>query len=195
MIELQPTAEHQLPFDLSDEQPKTHKDGIAIAANTADLIDILGPGIDYEDVDLHAAEELINNTDRLSAPKHIHHAAEAKAASVLIKSFDFQAFTDVQQARAYVTNKLVKMTDCGDLKIEIKALELLGKHSDIGLFTERSEITVHYSTSKGLEDSIKERIKQLMNADVTDVAPLDDLDTYLGPTEPVGPRNTAKNEQ
>lgn len=195
MIELQPTAEHQLPFDLSDEQPKTHKDGIAIAANTADLIDILGPGIDYEDADLHAAEELINNTDKLSAPRHIHHAAEAKAASVLIKSFDFQAFTDVQQARAYVTNKLVKMTDCGDLKIEIKALELLGKHSDIGLFTERSEITVHYSTSKGLEDSIKERIKQLMNADVTDVAPLDDLDTYLGPTEPVGPRSTAKNEQ
>lgn len=195
MIELQPTAEHQLPFDLSDEQPKTHKDGIAIAANTADLIDVLGPGIDYEDKDLHAAGELINNTDKLSAPKHIHNAAEAKAASVLIKSFDFQAFTDIQQARAFITNKLVKMTDCGDPKIEIKALELLGKHSDIGLFTERSEITVHHSTSKGLEDSIKERIKQLMNADVTDVAPLDDLDTYLGPTESVSPRNMAKDEQ
>jgi hypothetical protein len=75
------------------------------------------------------------------------------------------------------------MTDCGDPKIEIKALELLGKHSDIGLFTERSEITVHHTTSKGLEDSIKERIKRLMNADVTDVTPLDDLDTLLGPAE------------
>jgi hypothetical protein len=75
------------------------------------------------------------------------------------------------------------MTDCGDPKIEIKALELLGKHSDIGLFTERSEITVHHTTSKGLEESIKERIKRLMNADVTDVTPLDDLDTLLGPAE------------
>ena len=75
------------------------------------------------------------------------------------------------------------MTDCGDPKIEIKALELLGKHSDIGLFTERSEITVHHTTSKGLEDSIKERIKRLLNADVTDVTPLDDLDTLLGPVE------------
>jgi len=195
MIELQPTAEHPLPFDMSDEQPKTHKDGIAIAANTADLIDVLGPGIDYEDKDLHAAGELINDTDKLSAPKHIHNAAEAKAASVLIKSFDFQAFTDIQQARAFITNKLVKMTDCGDPKIEIKALELLGKHSDIGLFTERSEITVHHSTSKGLEDSIKERIKRLMNADVTDVAPLDDLDTYLGPTESVFATASDKNEQ
>lgn len=195
MIELQPTAEHPLPFDMSDEQPKTHKDGIAIAANTADLIDVLGPGIDYEDKDLHAAGELINDTDKPSLPKHIHNAAEAKAASVLIKSFDFQAFTDIQQARAFITNKLVKMTDCGDPKIEIKALELLGKHSDIGLFTERSEITVHHSTSKGLEDSIKERIKRLMNADVTDVAPLDDLDTYLGPTESVFATASDKNEQ
>jgi hypothetical protein len=183
MIEIQPTTEHPLPFDLSDEQPKTHKDGIAIAANTADLIDKLGPGIDYDDNDLHKAADLINGTNKPNTPKHVPSAAEAKAASVLVKQFDFQAFADIQQARTFITNKLVKMTDCGDPKIEIKALELLGKHSDIGLFTERSEITVHHSTSKGLEDSIKERIKRLMNADVTDVTPLDDLDTRLGPAE------------
>ena len=183
MIEIQPTTEHPVPFDLSDEQPKTHKDGIAIAANTADLIDQLGPGIDFQDSDLHKAAELINGTDKPATPRHIHSAAEAKAASVLVKQFDFQAFADIQQARTFITNKLVKMTDCGDPKIEIKALELLGKHSDIGLFTERSEITVHHTTSKGLEESIKERIKRLMNADVTDVTPLDDLDTRLGPAE------------
>jgi hypothetical protein len=183
MIEIQPTTEHPLPFDLSDEQPKTHKDGIAIAVNTTAALESLGPSIDYEDKDLHKTAELFNGTDKPNAPKHIQVAAEAKAASVLIKKFDFQAFADIQQARTYITNKLVTLSDCGDAKIEIKALELLGKHSDIGLFTERSEITVHHTTSKGLEDSIKERIKRLMNADVTDVTPLDDLDTLLGPAE------------
>ncbi len=183
MIEIQPTTEHPLPFDMSDEQPKTHKDGIAIAVNTANLIDKLGPGIDFEDKDLHKSSDLFNGTDKPNAPKHVSVPAEAKAASVLIKKFDFQAFADIQQARTYITNKLVTLSDCGDAKIEIKALELLGKHSDIGLFTERSEITVHHTTSKGLEDSIKERIKRLMNADVTDVTPLDDLDTLLGPAE------------
>jgi hypothetical protein len=183
MIEIQPSADKPLPFDLSDEQPKTHKDGIAIAVNTADLIDVLGPGLDYGDKDLHKVSEVINGTDKPVTPKHIHSAAEAKAASVLIKKFDFQAFADIQQARTFITNKLVTMTDCGDPKIEIKALELLGKHSDIGLFTERSEITVHHTTSKGLEDSIKERIKRLMNVNVIDVTPLDDLDTHLGPSE------------
>jgi hypothetical protein len=124
---------------------------------------------------------MIGGVDKPNTPKHVPSAAEAKAASVLVKQFDFQAFADIQQARTFITNKLIKMTDCGDPKIEIKALELLGKHSDIGLFTERSEITVHHTTSKGLEDSIKERIKRLMHADVTDVTPLDDLDAQLGP--------------
>jgi hypothetical protein len=183
MIEIQPSADKPLPFDMSDEQPKTHKDGIAIAVNTANLIEKIGPGIDFEDKDLHKSSDLFNGTDKPNAPKHIQVAAEAKAAAVLIKKFDFQAFADIQQARTYITNKLVTLSDCGDAKIEIKALELLGKHSDIGLFTERSEITVHHTTSKGLEDSIKERIKRLMNADVTDVTPLDDLDTHLGPAE------------
>lgn len=181
IVELQPTAEHKLPFDMSDEQPKTHKDGIAVAINTANLIEELGGSIDFSDADLHRASDLFNGVDKPVTPKHVTSAAEAKAASVLIKAFDFQAFADIQQARTFLTNKLVKMTDCGDPKIEIKALELLGKHSDIGLFTERSEITVHHTTSKGLEDSIKERIKRLMNADITDITPLDDLDAQLGP--------------
>jgi hypothetical protein len=72
------------------------------------------------------------------------------------------------------------LADNGDPKIELKALELLGKHSDIGLFTERSEITVHHTTSASLENSIKERVKRLLNTDVSDVTPLDDLDAQLG---------------
>jgi hypothetical protein len=194
MIELQPTTEHALPFDLSDEQPKTHKDGIAIAVNTSNLIDELGGSIEYDDQDLHKAAQLINGTEKPNTPKHVPSAAEAKAASVLVQQFDFQAFADIQQARTYITNRLVKLSDCGDPKLEIKALELLGKHSDIGLFTERSEITVHHTTSKGLEDSIKERIKRLMNANVTDVVPLDDLDTQLGPVDKSSMADDLKDE-
>jgi len=94
-----------------------------------------------------------------------------------VRKFDFNAFADALQARNFITNKLLTLADCGDPKLEIKALELLGKHSDIGLFTERSEITVHHTTSKSLEDSIKERVKRLMNTEVTDVTNLiDELD-------------------
>ena len=77
--------------------------------------------------------------------------------------------------------KLMELANCGDPKFELKALELLGKHSDIGLFTERSEITVNYKSSGDLENAIKERVRRLLNADIVDVTPIgEDLDAELG---------------
>lgn len=172
MIEVTPTGDHPLPFDLSDELPKTHKDSVAIAVNTVNLIEELGGSIDYSDGDLHRAAALLNGEEKPSEPRHITAPSEAKATAVLVKKFDFQTFADAQQARNYITNKLLQISDCGDAKLELKALELLGKHSDIGLFTERSEITVTHKNSSDLEESIKDRIKRLLNADVVDTNPL-----------------------
>lgn len=180
MLDVEPTADHPLPFDLSDEEPKTHSDSVAIAVNTVDLIEQLGGSINFNDADLDKAKDLITGAEKPNTPTTISVPAEAKAAQHLIKRFDFQAFGDVHQARNFVTNKLIALADCGDIKVELKALELLGKHSDIGLFTERSEITVKHTTSEALEKSIKDRIKRLLNADVTDITPIDDLDAQLG---------------
>jgi DNA anti-recombination protein RmuC len=47
-----------------------------------------------------------------------------------------------------------------DNKVALKALELLGKASD--LFTERSEITITHKTSDELKAAIKARIQMLM---------------------------------
>ena len=195
MIELQPTAEHPIPYDLSDEQPKTHADSIAIAVNTVDLINELGPTIDFDEGDLHRASDLITGAEKPKEKKTFSKSAEAAAAHYLVKKFDFQAFSDALQARNFITNKLIALADSGDPKIEIKALELLGKHSDIGLFTERSEITINHTTSTALENSIKERVKRLLNSEVVDITPLDDLDAQLGPTKPVEAFQEVKQEE
>jgi hypothetical protein len=180
MIELQPSADKPLPFDLSDEQPRTHADSVAIAANTVDLVEKLGASLDFDARDFQAAAALATGKVKPNTPTTISKTGVAKVLSVAIKEHDFQAFADVQQARNFVTNKLIAMADCGDPKLELKALELLGKHSDIGLFTERSEITVHHTSSSSLENSIKERVKRLMNSEISDVTPFDDLDEHLG---------------
>lgn len=184
MINIEPTKEHPVPFDLSEEKPKTLADSIAIAANTADLIDSLGGSIDFSEKDEAQARSLITGTAKTATPQHVSQPGVARYAAAILKKYDYQAIADSQQARSFITNKLIELADCGDFKIEIKALELLGKHSDIGLFTERSEITVHHKTSNELENSIKDRIKRLLNSDVVDVTPLDDLDAQLGVPQP-----------
>ncbi len=178
MLEIQPTKDVPVPFDLSDEQPKTHADSIAIAANTVEMIESLGGSIDFDAKDFAQAVDLTKGETKTTTPKTVTKPGVAKTLAVAAKKYDFQVFADVQQARNFVTNRLIQIAECGDVKVELKALELLGKHSDIGLFTERSEITVHHTSSKSLEESIKERVKRLMNADVVDVKSslMDELD-------------------
>jgi hypothetical protein len=177
---------------MSDEQPASQKDSIAIAANTADFLEQLGGSIDFNEKDGREAVNLVTKAAP-NVAKHITNPGQAKAAAEILKRYDFAVIADAQQARNLITNKLIELTDCGDLKIEIKALELLGKHSDVGLFTERSEITVRHTSSQSLENSIKERIKRLLHSDVTDITPLDDLDAQLG--RPTGEVIEAESEE
>ena len=73
------------------------------------------------------------------------------------------------------------LADNKDPRVQLKALEMIGKISDVGLFTERSEINVNYSSPESLEKAITERVKRLLNADVIDMKPLGmDLDEELG---------------
>lgn len=178
MIPVEPTADVPMPFDLTDQEPATHKDAVAVAVNTADLIQTLGGGLDYTEEDLPKVQKLVLGQGKPNKPAHITAPSEAAAAHAIIRRYDFATFQDAMQARNFITNKLVALADCGDPKLEIKALELLGKHSDIGLFTDRSEITIHHTTSSALENSIKERIKRLLNSDTVDVVTdlVDELD-------------------
>lgn len=67
-----------------------------------------------------------------------------------------------EQLRPFIMSKLVEIANCGDIKHELRALELLGKSTDVGLFTERSETIIHHKTSVELEGAIRERIKNLL---------------------------------
>jgi hypothetical protein len=93
-------------------------------------------------------------------------AVTTSASAVHLKSilseYDQVVVSSAVQIRTYVTNKLIEETTHPDPKIRIRALELLGKVGDVGLFIERSEVTVKHKTTLELEASIKGRISKLL---------------------------------
>ncbi len=80
----------------------------------------------------------------------------------ILSEYDQVVVNSAVQIRTYVTNKLIEETTHPDPKIRIRALELLGKVGDVGLFIERSEVTVKHKTTLELEASIKDRIAKLL---------------------------------
>lgn len=82
--------------------------------------------------------------------------------TALLNEYDRQVVKDVFQLRTYITNRLLEISNCGSTKDELRALELLGKISDVGLFVEKSEITVTATTPAQIEHAIKEKINRLL---------------------------------
>jgi hypothetical protein len=68
-------------------------------------------------------------------------------------------------------NKLLEISDCGDDKTELRALELFGKMSDVGAFTEKSEVTITHRSSGDIKQVLQEKISRLLGPDVQDVTP------------------------
>jgi hypothetical protein len=185
VVKIDPTDEFPVPFSTDADTLSTFLDEMIVAGNTASLLEELGavPEIGMED--LAREKTLIESVVKKQDKAPLKNLSTALAASAFIKAYGHNLAYDVMEVRAALTNKLLEIANCGETKHELKALELLGKHSDIGLFTERSEITVNYKDPESLENAIKERVKRLLNADVIDVVPLGrDLDEELSAFQP-----------
>lgn len=83
----------------------------------------------------------------------------------LLSAFDMEVVRDAKRLRHYVTNRLIVESDSVDSRVRMRALELLGKISDVGLFTERTEITVNNRSTVELENSLRDKLRKLMNVD------------------------------
>jgi hypothetical protein len=181
IVKVEPTDEYPVPFRIEPDETKDFMEEITVAANTAELLEELGAPLEVDPSTLEREKALIDAVAKRQQAAPLKNYSTALAASGFLKTYGQNLAFDVHEVRAALTNKLLEIANCGEIKYELKALELLGKHSDISLFTERSEITINYNSPDALEAAIKERIKRLLNAEVIDITPAGmDLDEELG---------------
>jgi hypothetical protein len=154
---------------------------MAVAGATAELQIALGAPLEAADGDVRAEASLLEQIIANRKTEPLRQQTTALAAAQFLREYASSVALDVAAVRSAITYKLMELANCGDPKHELKALEMLGKHSDVGLFTERSEITVNYKNPESLEEAIKERVKRILNAEIIDVTPLHlTLDEELG---------------
>ena len=125
------------------------------------------------------------------------------ASLILVKDqlneFSHAVVERAVQIRHLVTNKLLLESANPDPKIRIRALELLGKISDVGLFTERNEVTITHQSTDELKAALREKFNKLRKkldiVDVEEVQPVQtiNLDEELGLPAPENTPETAEN--
>ena len=181
VIHIEPTDQFDVPYSEHDESADSFMDQVSVLANTAELQVAMGAPLEVTEDTAEREKQLLEAALRSKKIENFQTPTTAFAAAGFLRTYGSQLALDVAEARAAITNKLMEIANCGDPKFELKALELLGKHSDIGIFTNRSEVTINYKNPEDLENAIKERVKRLLNANIVDVTPLTmNLDEELG---------------
>ena len=174
-----------MPYDEAADQNQNFTEDLAVTANTVEVLEELGAPPEISADDAIKTAELLKSAIKKQDTKALSNPLVAFGAKEFIRTYSTRLAVEVSDIRTALTNKLLELANCGDPRYELKALELLGKHSDIALFTERSEVTVNYKNSTDLEGAIKDRIRRILHSSAIDVEPItpsaSDLDDVFGP--------------
>jgi len=160
------------------------KDRMESAANTAKELEKHGLEVDPTKEDKDVAAKLAvayadnpAKTSKKVTPKKI--AALTPASLILtdsiLQEFGRSVVESSVQIRHLVTNKLLLETDNPDPRVRIRALELLGKISDVGLFAEKSEVTITHQSTDDIKEKLRSKLAKLVNpqSEVEDAIEID----------------------
>ena len=185
MPTIEPTRDIPMPYDEAADQNQNFTEDLAVTANTIEVLEELGAPPEISADDAIKTAELLKSAIKKQDTKALSNPLVAFGAKEFLRTYSTRLAVEVSDIRTALTNKLLELANCGDPRYELKALELLGKHSDIALFTERSEVTINYKNSNDLESAIKDRIRRILHSTAVDVEPItpsaNNLDDVLGP--------------
>lgn len=126
------------------------------------------PNKEDEDVAARLAMAYAEDPDKTS--KKVTHARAAKLTppslvlvNNILQEFGHNIAESATQIRHLVTNKLIEETENPDPRVRIRALELLGKISDVGLFSEKTEITITHQTTDDIKERLRAKLTKLVN--------------------------------
>jgi hypothetical protein len=95
----------------------------------------------------------------------------------MLTAYDWQFVEQAQHIRGMAVAKILEETEHPDARIRLKALELLGKVTEVGLFTDRIEIKKSDLSDVELDERIKQKLDALhktIEVDATEVDTIED---------------------
>jgi hypothetical protein len=102
---------------------------------------------------------------------------EIKSAVGMVTAYQWKFIEQAESLRSMSVAKIVKETDHPDARIRLKALEMLGKVTEVALFTDRVSVKTEEMSDEELDQKIKEKLSRYMGAvDIVDVEEVEDAE-------------------
>lgn len=101
---------------------------------------------------------------------------EVRSSVAMLSQYQWKFVEQANELRTMALAKIVKETDHPDARIRLKALDMLGKVTEVALFTERMEVKKVDETSEELDAKIKARLAKYMG--IVDANPKEVTDVH-----------------
>lgn len=145
------------PFDTTPEELNGFRDKAEALLNTVEELERHGLEVEVTDSDRIESHMAVAN-GTVPPAKDLTPGA-IKHVNALLSEYDREVLDVHRRLRNYVTNKLVLDSADPDARTRLKALELLGKISGVGLFSERIDVTVTNRTVKDIETELRKTLE------------------------------------
>lgn len=192
LIDFEPevVAHSGKPTPLEKEHPA---DVIDAKVKTADWLKSMG-AVDTDTVvtqaEVQAARASFTNLVS-SAPAEIthEHLTQIKTPAAvqhlvgMLTAYDWEFVQQARELRGYTVAKLLEECENPNANIRLKALGLLGKVTEVGLFTDKVEIKKTDLTDEEIDKKLKDKLAAFMG--VQDAEPIEDIEVSTPlPKEP-----------
>ena len=139
-----------------------------VACQTALTLNAKGMPIEVDTEDELFAQSILKKDSPLKTKEIFKPGAAIKLGATLTE-YDTQVAKDAAQLRTVATNKLIELMSDPDPKIQIRAIELIGKIADVGLFAERTEITIGTRSTEDLEKELFKLVGDYIDVEAKEV--------------------------
>lgn len=170
------------PFDTQPEEITVWRDRAKTAVATILEIIRLGGNVTIDDEDRSKARNVATGNAPLQITEE--NAGALIHLEAILSEYDKGLLNTATRLRAYVTNKLLLETIDEDAKVRIKALELLGKITNVGLFSERIDINVTHRTVEEIDSELDNVLEKFLGpVERVDTETAEELDSLLAMTD------------
>ncbi len=151
-ITIEPESGIPFPFDTNPEEIEQFRERAKAAVETIKEIIHLGGEIEITEDDRATARSVATGTAPLKVNEK--NAGALVHLEAILAEYDRDLLNVSSRLRSYVTNKLLLETSDEDARIRIKALELLGKVTSVGLFSENLNVEVKHRKIEDIDSEL-----------------------------------------
>jgi hypothetical protein len=193
-IRVVPEVNIPIPVDLTPQEAKTLHEQTKAAFKTAEFLIAMGHEVTEGSMKGNQREAANQFAGSPIAERRPFNSETAIWMDDLLRRYNNAIVEDTIRLKTYVTTRLVEESDGDKAADRLRALESLGKLTQLGMFADKVEISVNNKSTEELKEDLAKKLSRYMGMaqeveaeKVKETVQVIDLDIELGRKKDINP--------